>query len=448
MASLPAAFRRIGATPTPGSTTGCLAAHRGPATPLTGIQPPGPLGRAAALLRDGPFRRLLLAAALFYVVRTGEVAVLGWLMFDVTGSPSRVALVGVVRMRPMVLFGLGIGSHRRPRLETPPGRLRARARGGRRSPPSFVAVAAGAATPLHLYLAVFASGIGFATDFSAHRALMAHLAPRTAFGSVAALDTTALTGSFVVGPGAGRPGNRQHSASPAPMRCCWPWSAARWRWCWACRATHPAGLPARRLPLVTALRAVAANRTVLAVLLITMVMNACAFPYQFMLPVIARDELAVGPVAYGLLGSAAGLGALFSALAAGAVPPRLAGRVFSGGSLLLLSCIFVFALSRSYPLSFAVLFVGGFGFASFAVLQTSVVLQGVPPELRGRALGAVTLGIGSQPFGALALGGLAEAAGAPLAVAGMAGLGLVLVLAVSLALRTWRPPRPDGVSIA
>ena len=49
-----------------------------------------------------------------------------------------------------------------------------------------------------------------------------------------------------------------------------------------------------------------------------------------MVPVIARQELAVGPVAYGLLGSAAGLGALFSAFAIGSLPPRLAGRVFSG----------------------------------------------------------------------------------------------------------------------
>ena len=87
---------------------------------------------------------------------------------------------------------------------------------------------------------------------------------------------------------------------------------------------------------------------------------------------------------------------------------------------------------------------GGFGFAGFAVLQTAVILHGTSPELRGRALGAVTMGIGSQPFGALALGGLAEAFGAPLAVAAMSGLGLVLVLGLSLALRVWTPPRPDG----
>lgn len=405
------------------------------------------MGRAAALLRDGPFRRLLLAAALFYVVRTGELAVLGWLMFDLTGSPSRVALVGVVRMTPLLLFGLGIGAvvdrASKRRLVAFAHTLVLAAIAS-----VVVATAAGAATPLHLYLAVFASGIGFATDFSAHRALMAHLVPRTALGTVAALDTTTLTGSYLLGPSL---------AGLAIATLGFTGAYALLLALVGCSLALvllgvprdlPGTPPARRLRLLPALRAVAANCIVLAVLLITMVMNACAFPYQFMLPVIARDELAVGPVAYGLLGSAAGLGALFSALAAGAVPPRLAGRVFSGGSLLLLSCIFVFALSRSYPLSIAVLFVGGFGFASFAVLQTSVVLQGTDPELRGRALGAVTLGIGSQPFGALALGGLAEVAGAPLAVAGMSGLGLVLVLAVVVALRLWSPPPPDRAAVA
>lgn len=82
--------------------------------------------------------------------------------------------------------------------------------------------------------------------------------------------------------------------------------------------------------------------------------------------------------------------------------------------------------------------------AGFYALQTAVVLQGTAPELRGRTLDAVTLGIGSQPLGALTVGAPAEALWAPLAVAGMSGLGLVLVLAVSLALRVWRPPRPNG----
>ncbi len=403
--------------------------------PLTGVQPPGPLGRAAALLRDVRYRRLLLAAGLFYVVRTGELAVLGWLMFDLTGSPSRVTLVGVLRMTPMVLFGLGMGaivdrtSKRRMVASAHALALTSIATLG-------VLIAASAAAPLHLYLAVFVSGLGFTIDFSARRALMAYLVPRTALGSVAALDTTALTASFLLGPAlAGIAIGMVGFAGAYALLAAFV----------ACSLTlvlsvprdAPVGAPAPRLPLARALRAVAANQTVLAVLLITMVMNGCGLPYQFLLPVIARQELGVGPVAYGLLGSAAGLGALFSAFVVGAVPPRLAGRVFSGGSLLLLCAIIVFAVSRSYALSISALFVSGVGFACFAVLQTSVILQRTPSELRGRALGAVSFGIGAQPFGALALGGLAETLGSPLAVAGMSGLGLLLVLALMLALRAW-----------
>ena len=390
-----------------------------------------------------------MAAGLFYVVRTGELAALGWLMFDLTGSPSRVALIGVLRMSPMVLFGLGMGavvdrtSKRRMVALAHTLALASIATLG-------VAITAGVVAPLHLYLAVFVSGLGFTTDFSARRALLAHLVPRTALATVASLDTTALTVSFLLGPALagvgigvlGFPGTYALLLALVACSLSLVLSVPR---------DAPGRMPARRLPLLLALRTVAANRTVLAVLLITMVMNGCGFPYQFLMPVIARQELTVGPVAYGLLGSAAGLGALFSALAVGAVPPRHTGRVFSGGSLLLLCGIMVFALSRSYALSLSALFVGGFGFAGFAVLQTAVILRGTAPELRGRALGAVALGIGAQPFGALALGALAEAFGAAPAVAAMSGLGLLLVLALSLALRAWShppasqpppPPRP------
>ena len=394
------------------------------------------------MLRDGAYRRLLLAAGLFYIVRTGELAVLAWLMFDLTGSPVRVALIGVLRMTPMMLFGLGIGA-----LVDRTSKRRMVAMAHALALVSIatlgVVIAAGVVAPLHVYLAVFVSGMGFTTDFSARRALMAHRVPRTALATVAALDTTALTVGFLLGPALagisigvlGFPG--AYALLLALVVCSLSLVLSIPR-------DAPGRMPARRLPLLLALRTVAANRTVLAVLLITMVMNGCGFPYQFLLPVIARQELASGPVAYGLLGSAAGLGALFSAVAVGAVPPRLAGRVFSGGSLLLLCGIMVFALSRSYVLSISALFVGGFGFAGFAVLQTAVILRSTAPELRGRALGAVALGIGAQPFGALALGALAETLGAPLAVAGMSGLGLLLVLALSIALRAWsHPPAPQ-----
>ena len=54
------------------------------------------------------------------------------------------------------------------------------------------------------------------------------------------------------------------------------------------------------------LQAAWASGTVRAVLLVTIAMNTLFFPYQHMLPVFARDVLAVGPLALGALVAAEG----------------------------------------------------------------------------------------------------------------------------------------------
>ena len=76
------------------------------------------------------------------------------------------------------------------------------------------------------------------------------------------------------------------------------------------------------------LQAAWASGTVRAVLLVTIAMNTLFFPYQHMLPVFARDVLAVGPLALGALVAADGLGALTRGLAIAVRPraPRLTGR--------------------------------------------------------------------------------------------------------------------------
>src|SRR5262249_42929156 len=74
--------------------------------------------------------------------------------------------------------------------------------------------------------------------------------------------------------------------------------------------------------------------TVRAVLLVTIAMNTLFFPYQHMLPVFARDVLAVGPVALGALVAADGLGPLLGALVIASGRGGLAYRTLFGGSVL------------------------------------------------------------------------------------------------------------------
>ena len=71
---------------------------------------------------------------------------------------------------------------------------------------------------------------------------------------------------------------------------------------------------------------------------------------------------------------------------------------------------------------------GGF----FGATQSTLVLTTVPNEMRGRAMGLLSMAIGALPVGTFVLGEVAEPLGAPLAVVLMASLGLVaLILWVS-----------------
>jgi predicted MFS family arabinose efflux permease len=67
--------------------------------------------------------------------------------------------------------------------------------------------------------------------------------------------------------------------------------------------------------------------------------------------------------------------------------------------------------------------------AGFANMQSSITLQAAAPEMRGRAMGAVALGIGTAIPGLLIAGILAETFGPQTALfsislAGVAALGL------------------------
>jgi MFS family permease len=168
-------------------------------------------------------------------------------------------------------------------------------------------------------------------------------------------------------------------------------------------------------------------------------MNVLVFPYQQLLPVFARDQLQVDPVGLGALTAAAGMG---SVLGAGAIAssrriPR-SGMLFWAGSCLMSACLVGFAVSGSFGVALVLLALSGLGQAAFASLQTTIVLSSATDQLRGRAMGALTLAIGSTPFGSLEMGAVSVALGAPVAVALNAGLCALLVAAVALRLPRFR----------
>jgi predicted MFS family arabinose efflux permease len=186
--------------------------------------------------------------------------------------------------------------------------------------------------------------------------------------------------------------------------------------------------------LAEGLRYVLGHPVILGVVAITVVMNLLAFPYQQMAPVVAKKVLQLGPQLAGLLLAADGLGAFTaSLLIASRRDVKRKGLGFILGSALFVSSVLLFSFSRWYLLSFLLLFVAGAGAATFATLQSSTLLVSASDSMRGRAMGTLMLAIGFGPLGALLIGGLASAFGAPLAISLMAGTGALL-----LALLVWK----------
>jgi len=163
-------------------------------------------------------------------------------------------------------------------------------------------------------------------------------------------------------------------------------------------------------------------------LLVTIAMNTLFFPYQHMLPMFARDVLAVGPVALGALVAGEGCGSLLGALAIASGRSGLAYRTLFGGSVLVAPALLI-ALSGSRWLALGVvlLFLMGLAESGFAAMQTTLVLLSVPDRVRGGVMGILSACIGTQPLGTLTIGLLATGLGTPLTFSLNAVAALVVI---------------------
>ncbi len=181
------------------------------------------------------------------------------------------------------------------------------------------------------------------------------------------------------------------------------------------------------------------NQTVVAVIVITVFMNLLLFPYMQMVTVISKNVLNVGPLLMGVLMASDGLGALIgSTLIASRQGMRYHGRVFLYGSLVSLVALLLFSLSKWYLLSLPLLLLLGIGTSGFGTMQSTIVLLVSKPEIRGRALGVVTLAIGAGPIGALVVGAVSEWSGPSNALMFNALVGFLLVAVSGISMPTIR----------
>lgn len=354
---------------------------------------------------------------------------MAWHIFLLTDSPLQVGLIGLFRIVPfMALSFVGgatadVMSRKRILLITQGSLLLL-------SGLLTLASLAGLVTPWGIYAVTLLAGAASAFDAPARQSLIPNLVPRHELSNALTLNTLLRQTASIVGPGIGGLVIGQFGLTPtyaintlsfvgviAAVLCMGPVPRAASRAVGGWERVLGGLRYARQEPLI--LSALALDFTV-----------GMLTSYRALLPVFARDILAVGPQGLGLLYGATSAGAVAGGVALGAVgemkrPITVLLATSSIQGLFMVG----FGFSQVFAFSLLMLFFKGVANVIAEVLLATVVQLRTPDELRGRvtALNMIFVQGGPQ-LGQVGSGALASAVG-PIAATAIGGTAVVLAVA-------------------
>ncbi|MEK7814862.1 MAG: MFS transporter, partial [Chloroflexota bacterium] len=399
---------------------------------------------ALAVLQNRDFRILWAARSIHEVSRRMELLVLGYLILQMTDSAFQVGLIAVFlnAPRPVLSLFAGVIADRIDRRRVMIG-VHAAFFGIAIA--LLVLLITDSIQPWHVFIAVFLQGAAKVFDDPSRRTAIFDLTGQRRIANAMSLETISNNGGKILGPLAGG-----LLIAGANFTGAYALLAALdlATLLLMLRLRLPRQGQASRLEttvwhsLREGIEHSLANRMVLGVLCISLVVNALVFPIQYFIPVIASDLLKVGPTLGGLLGAAEGIGTLMGAsIIALRRDIRYHGRLFVAGALLVSLAVMLVGWSPWFALSFTLLLLGGIAQAGFSTMQSTVLLLASAPEMRGRTAGAVGTvnGLGHL-LGGSEIGAIASAFDIGLAIGLNAAAGLLLILPVIfLTPLAWRP---------
>jgi MFS family permease len=381
-----------------------------------------------AALRYRDFR--LLAGSIFLAVISEQMVgvAIGWELYERTGDPLALGIVGLVQVVPAVLLALPAG-HIADRFDRKwvtivTMLLLALCSLGL----AWLSLEQGALGLVYLCLL----GLGIARTFQnpALAALTAQVVPPEHFTNAATWESSVWQASAIIGPALGGfiIAAQQSATSVYGVSAAIFLAIAL-----VLSLTHPRPLTTSDEPqtlssLLAGLRFVWDTKVILAA--ITLDMFAVLLGgATALLPIFAKDILQVGAVGLGWLRAAPAIGAMLAALMIAYRPPLTR----AGPTLLAVVAGFglatiVFGLSQSFALSLLMLaLLGGFDNIS-VVIRSALVLTLTPDAMRGRvnAVHYVFIGI-SNELGAFESGLAAALLGTVGAVVA-GGIGTIIVV--------------------
>ncbi|MDQ3071551.1 MAG: MFS transporter [Acidobacteriota bacterium] len=394
-----------------------MTTPRSPEDSQLGIppQPPreGYLVRVSAAFRHRDFRVIWWGALVSTIGTWMQKYAQSWLVLSLTGSTFYLGLDELLNQLPIILFTLigGVIADRHDRRRLLVGSQLVQALS------AFclaVLVWTGRIEIWHVLALSFVSGCGQAFGGPAYQSLIPSLVPRKDMPNAIALNSIQFNLSRVLGPMLGTPVLLLAGAAG----CFFLNGLSFFVVIAALVSLHivhtPQANPARIMEdLKGGLRYMRDEPALRMLTVLVFLSTFFALPLVTFLPVFARDILA-GPSApetklSGLM-AAQGLGAIGGALiVAGLGTFRRMGRTLLWVQIGFGGLIALFAITRSLPVSYFLLFIGGAAFMTVFSLSSSLVQLTVPDHLRGRVMSIFMLALrGGGPLGAFASGAAAS----------------------------------------
>ncbi len=397
---------------------------------------PGRLGRMyqVTALRHRGFRLLWTTTLLSSTARWADLVVVGWLTLELTDSALMVGIVAGSKMAGYIVAPfMGVAADRMDRRQL---LVMAALVNWAVSLVMLLLIVFGRLDLWHIISLALVSSLTWALDSPTRQAFIPDLVGREDLTSAIALNAVATELTVVIGPALGGILIPTFGIGGAYglIAGIYLMDLVVLFMLKGVKQATPKAQESPLRSLVSGLRYIWSNQTVLALLVIAFLLNLFAAPYRYsFLPLFSRYILDAGPTGYGMLTSMAGFGALLAGLWVVSL-----GNYKRKGWLLVLSglvwpvSLLLFALSTWYYLSLALVFVAGLTQAITWTVIATLILSNTTQPMRGRVMGLRTGVVISLPFGNFLAGAAAERFGASAAQGAYAASAIFIMLAVVL----------------
>lgn len=391
-------------------------------------------GRAWALIRQGPFRRYIIGSAISDTGTWMQVMAQGWVMSSLTSHALMLGMVQFAAGIPTLALTMMGGSaadrydKRMILIATQVVQIATAITLG-------LLAMTGRIQIWHIIVLAAVLGICVAFEMPAISALVPELVKKDEIATAIALDRSVFHGSRLVGP------------FLAGLFVEW-WGAASAFFCNALSflalIVALVSLPPRvkgtaeeeeqrRSGFKEGLRYVRSDRTILSMIALIALTTIFVFPViSVMMPLYVRNELHLGPQAFGRLMGISAIGALFGSIGLLSVARHLRFKFMTGAVTVVAIALFFLSRSNSFLLTACCMGSLAIGLSLNFGLAGTIVQERSPAPLRGRVSAIFGLSFfGLMPIAGLMITGLADWIGMRPALAVAAtlfGIGAVAVL--------------------